>query len=606
MRLLSIISSVILLALFNGCSLKLNKPVLSSELSFDLREIPFSYRGAGMALQLHAGNDLASDRIMLTDVSGNSDFGKGQIASIDLERPQTDTEVKVNGFPHTVIFSVERNAVVQGCFESSKILRLRGSKYPLLLQFNQNLTENKALKVTRYSENQYQLQLDFQFGTSRYLIHCLEGKLSLSDGGVIKLVSSDKGTYELAIEETDRTWMSKVSSKTFESCVSDARSTFGEWFGNIPAIPAKYDKAKKLGAYILWSSMLDAGGNLKRPGMLMSKNWMHYIWSWDHCFNAMACSYNFPDMAMDQYMILFDHQDAEGRLPDLIGRGRVITDYLKPPVHGWCFDKLMNQIDFSTAQLQEVYQPLAKWTEYWLEHMDVNNNGLPEYTHGNDSGWDNGSAFDINGQAHQRGHWESANLCAYLILQMDVLEKLASQLNQGEEAQTWKEKSERLLSLMIAEQWKGNQFVTENIDTGAINPESKSLMAYLPLVLGEKLPQEIRLQLVQNLKDSGHITKWGLATEQPNSSLYDDDGYWKGPIWAPSTMIIVDGLARCGEEDLAQQIAEKFCDLCLQNGFAENFNALTGEGLRDKSYTWTASVFFILAHEYLQEQASHQ
>jgi putative isomerase len=131
-------------------------------------------------------------------------------------------------------------------------------------------------------------------------------------------------------------------------------------------------------------------------------------------------------------------------------------------------------------------------------------------------------------------------------------------------------------------------------------------MAYLPLVLGEKLPQEIRLQLVQNLKESGHITQWGLATEQHNSPLYDDDGYWKGPIWAPSTMIIVDGLARCGEEELAQQIAEKFCDLCLENGFAENFNALTGTGLRDKSYIWTASVFFILAHNYLQGNSSHQ
>ena len=35
------------------------------------------------------------------------------------------------------------------------------------------------------------------------------------------------------------------------------------------------------------------------------------------------------------------------------------------------------------------------------------------------------------------------------------------------------------------------------------------------------------------------------------------------------------------------------------HGFAENFNALTGEGLRDLAYTWTASVAMILVSDYL-------
>jgi hypothetical protein len=33
---------------------------------------------------------------------------------------------------------------------------------------------------------------------------------------------------------------------------------------------------------------------------------------------------------------------------------------------------------------------------------------------------------------------------------------------------------------------------------------------------------------------------------------------------------------------------------------AENFNALTGAPLRDRAHTWSASVFVILAHEYLR------
>ena len=35
--------------------------------------------------------------------------------------------------------------------------------------------------------------------------------------------------------------------------------------------------------------------------------------------------------------------------------------------------------------------------------------------------------------------------------------------------------------------------------------------------------------------------------------------------------------------------------MCEGSGFAENFDALTGEGLRDRAYTWTASAYLLLA-----------
>ena len=88
-----------------------------------------------------------------------------------------------------------------------------------------------------------------------------------------------------------------------------------------------------------------------------------------------------------------------------------------------------------------------------------------------------------------------------------------------------------------------------------------------------------------------------LATESPASPLYKNDGYWRGPIWAPSTLLLYDGLRACGRADLARRVAERFCRMCAKSGFAENYDALTGEGLRDRAYTWTASVFLVLAAE---------
>ncbi|HOW00152.1 MAG TPA: glycogen debranching protein, partial [Rhodoglobus sp.] len=75
------------------------------------------------------------------------------------------------------------------------------------------------------------------------------------------------------------------------------------------------------------------------------------------------------------------------------------------------------------------------------------------------------------------------------------------------------------------------------------------------------------------------------------------DGYWRGPIWAPSTVLIESGLRASGFVELADTVSERFRVLCEKSGFAENFDAVTGAGLRDRAYSWTASSYLLLAGE---------
>ena len=123
--------------------------------------------------------------------------------------------------------------------------------------------------------------------------------------------------------------------------------------------------------------------------------------------------------------------------------------------------------------------------------------------------------------------------------------------------------------------------------------ESESLIPWLPLILGKRLPDDMRAALKKGIES--HLTEWGLATEKVGSPNYSADGYWRGPVWAPSTWIAVTGLDRSGYGELADTIADRFCKLCGKSGFAENFNAITGESLCDPAYTWTSSVFLLLA-----------
>jgi glycogen debranching enzyme len=97
-----------------------------------------------------------------------------------------------------------------------------------------------------------------------------------------------------------------------------------------------------------------------------------------------------------------------------------------------------------------------------------------------------------------------------------------------------------------------------------------------------------------------HLTAFGPATEPTDSPHYEDDGYWRGPIWAPSTALIEDGLRQSGFEDLADSVSERFRALCERSGFAENFDARTGDGLRDRAYTWTAAVYLTLSADHVR------
>jgi len=160
-----------------------------------------------------------------------------------------------------------------------------------------------------------------------------------------------------------------------------------------------------------------------------------------------------------------------------------------------------------------------------------------------------------------------------------------------------------MLARMIKKLWNGKQFVSRQAFTGNVTENSDSLLNFMPIMLGQRLPTEIRDRLIEALQPDGRfVTPFGPAMENPKSPLYMPNGYWHGPVWPGPTLQIVDGLRRAGADELASEIAQRYCNLCVHaDAFAENFNALTGEPQCDPENVWTASVFLVLAHAYLKD-----
>ncbi|MHC3470856.1 amylo-alpha-1,6-glucosidase [Streptomyces sp. 7R007] len=418
------------------------------------------------------------------------------------------------------------------------------------------------------------------------------GSQALGDGDRGLTVTGEAdGTWEIAIEELDTSRPPYASSAAFGEIVQSARRSFAAFVDAVAPWRSTATPAAELAAYVVWSATVRPAGLVTRPAVLMSKHWMDKVWSWDHCFNALALAPGCPELALDQFALPFDHQDAGGALPDSVTHSEVLYNFVKPPIHGWAFAHLRRRLPTPPDhdQLAEVYARLERWTLFWLTARRAPGAELAHYQHGNDSGWDNATAFDPERVV------VTADLSAFLVLQMRELAGLAGELGRPDDARRWAAAAEVTQTALFDQLWAGDRFVTRSAATED-TWSSASLLDLMPIVLGEHLPGEIGSALADRIK--AHLTPYGLATELTTSPHYLADGYWRGPVWAPATVLVEDGLRRAGHQRLADDISARFRALCEAHGFAENFDALTGTGLRDRAYTWTASSYLLLAAAY--------
>ncbi|MFJ4280585.1 amylo-alpha-1,6-glucosidase [Streptomyces massasporeus] len=411
----------------------------------------------------------------------------------------------------------------------------------------------------------------------------------------LTVAAEANGFWEIAIEELDTARPPYAPPATFDAVIESEQRAFAAFVDRVAPWRSSATPAAELAAYVVWSATVRPTGLVTRPAVLMSKHWMDKVWSWDHCFNALALAPGCPDLALDQFALPFDHQDDSGALPDSVTHSEVLYNFVKPPIHGWTSGRLRRRLPTppGLAELTETYGRLERWTNFWLTARRAPGADLPHYQHGNDSGWDNATTFDPARVI------ESADLAAFLVLQLRELADLATALDKPDQARRWTRAAEETQAALLDRLWDTDRFVARAVDTGD-TWSSSSLLDLMPVVLGEHLPADIGSTLADHIK--AHLTPYGLATELPTSPHYLADGYWRGPIWAPATVLIEDGLRRAGHERLADDISARFRALCETHGFAENFDALTGTGLRDRAYTWTASSYLLLAEAHAHRE----
>ena len=566
-----------------------------SALAFDVTQIPFSRRRSWLDISPVVAQHDTRENLHLVS-------HRTSMSAIFVFEPggPTAPDMTVTASPSRLSWVASDGGRIDAVFESETAVRVRGRGLALrIADAAKELTPFTGTYFFRDPVDGSAVFTSYETGR-RYRITALEGEMNMHGSEALgesdRAVTLDAAGWEIVIEEFETAATPYAVAESFDVVERAVAAEFDAYVDAIAGWRSDDSPATIAAAYVLWSATVAPAGFLRRESVFMSKHWMDKVWSWDHCFNTLALAPGLPAEAIDQFRIVFDFQDAAGALPDSVTHSEVLYNFVKPPIHGWAFRKLRTILTepVGETELREIYASLVRWTEFWLDRRRVPGHALAHYQHGNDSGWDNSTTFDRDRLI------ESPDLAAFLVVQFSVLAEIADEIDKPTDAARWRGEQDSM-AVALADLWDGDTFVARGATTARASKKT-SLLNNLPIVAAPWLDPAHVAPLA--LRITEHLTEFGPATQLVDTPEYDDDGYWRGPIWAPSTAIVEDGLRLAGESDLADTISERFRRLCEQNGFAENFDAVTGRGLRDRAYTWTASVYLTFAREAEERRAA--
>jgi len=478
---------------------------------------------------------------------------------------------------------------IQFCFDQKDLLRIRGKGIDLRL-FSE-IRPGEAF----FSRLDGTYQASFE-NMGEYLLVPIKGDFDFdcewqwrtysSEDAVMDISPDESGEFDLAIHfsiaDTER--LSKY--RPFEDCVEEVQKDYDEWLSIYPPVPAKYERMKKLSAYSVWICYLSPLGLLTENIMQFTKD--NGAFSWHQAYFAMSAM-NDVDMSVKALRGMFYYQDEYGEIPDIIDDLHVNFLATKPPFQGFVLVYMLDH--FGDKMTKEhcdlLYEPLANWYNWWMTRRDTDNNGVPQYNHGCESGNDYTMIMSKGSPA------EAPDLMAYLIMLAEGLSRLAEKLGKRKEKKEWEDRSQKLLTVLTTDFWDGDKFIARVSGSHEII-EIDEIDGYIPMMLGKRLPSDIVDKLVKDLSDPDkYYTPFGFRNVP---KVFVDGAGQPGIVGGFAPVKIIPGLVEAGKKELARKLLTGFCDMNA-DGFPDfMFREADAQGIGfGKCSALSCSIFLAMA-----------
>lgn len=383
-----------------------------------------------------------------------------------------------------------------------------------------------------------------------------------------------------------------------------AAKRWHEWFASVPQVIEPYRQQYYYSWWVMRAGLISTRFYTTREAMTPSKHHYVGVWQWDAYFHALAYRYVDKRLAQDQLRILIDHQRDDGMIPDAVHDEGVVThlstpveaDVTKPPLLAWAAWKLYEQ-DQDKEFLDEIYEPLVRWNNWWFEKNDLDHNGLCEYQHPYSSGLDDSPLWDEGMPV------ESPDLNTYLCLQQESLARIARVLGQEEDSRIWERGADSMARRLVRKMWDARSgLFWATRDGQRVNVRTPFNL--FPLITG-RLPASIVRRLVAHLTNENEFwPRYPVPSVALDDPKYNPYQMWRGPTWVNVNYLLIEGLQRCGYTDLARQLRQRTLEMInSHDDIYEYYHPQTGE-IPPKAasiFGWSSAIFIDLAIQATRE-----
>ncbi|MDD3336054.1 MAG: hypothetical protein PHI98_11130 [Eubacteriales bacterium] len=578
----------------------------------DLSRVPFTRHGCAMSIAMRqddvAGHYGSVDELYLGITSAlNTATNRADLVRIELLYNGESQPFTYTATPVLLTLSCAHGEV-QLCMEEN-LLRLRGKDVQIRFVGYMRSHEGSCTREDNSWELSFKLIGKLLFMS---LCGCMqaEGGLDWKEQHPTTPTITYGDTTGEPFEGIVSCYLSngqrRLHYDAFDHVLMRNESEFEAFRAQYPIVPSEFEQTAIKAAYILWTHKIVPYGILKSSVYYMSRNALVAAYGWQQSYQAMALS-EAPEAAWDALGNMFAYQLPEGQIPDWIHSNSANYLGCKPPFQGVALTWLLDHSDLNAISYEKclwLYQALSQWARWWLNYRDSDHDGLPQYNNPDESGWDDASVF------HMGLPVESPDLSTYLILLMEGLSRLAGNLHRFNDQFDWAEKSKQLLRLLLDELWTGERFVAKKSTTHELI-KTDSIVFLQPIMLGKRLPSEIRQKLIASIRDEKrYLFQHGVASEALDSPYAAvKSGFARGVLPAPVQLMMLFGLLECGETALANEIALRFCRKVSRDGFALCHFPYDSEEFEIKNSdentafptdmtldtSWTAAIFLFLA-----------
>ncbi len=440
-----------------------------------LSETPFSRRGSYFAFF----SDVEGDELFArTTLYVGSTRGGGATMGTATYR-QVKAEIVKNGRVMPTVLSTTKSEVIlqsdfgafRFCIGERRFVRIKGTD-GLTLRLTPK-SSSFGSTVTDLMDGTWQ----FDFNESIALLIPFTGsvKANRAFGGnffgvvgmTFEITPDENGVVDVGIEEFTIDPIHRPFDRypSYEACVADYEAEFDAFAEAVcPSLPAGYEEMRLKALWTTWCLMVEPDGEalFKHSMVKMMRGIFEHVSGWQQAHHIICLSRDVK-LAFNILCRLFEYQDANGRIADILDNNAHNKIAMKPPFQGISLMWLLENCDLSEIPMEDkrhVYQGMVRWTEFFFKCRDIDKDGIWENRSAVETGWEDAAYFEVGFPL------ASPDLNAYLAISLEAQAKLGRMIGIDEKTCAgFEARAKEMVQKIIDAFWIEDRWVAFNCET---------------------------------------------------------------------------------------------------------------------------------------------